>query len=105
MNAVEFIERIADELGIQTHIIKQGNNEGVHLLIYENGLSITSKTDKNIFISYQTYQNELDGQLVQPSEKLLKLIIDAYKNARLEIYNFNEQRRILQIQDWELGND
>lgn len=102
MNSVEFIERIANELGIQAHIIK--GNEGNYLLVYENGLSITSKTDNNIFISYQTYENEYNGQLVQPSEKLLKLVIDAYKNARTEIYNFCEQRRLAQIENWGLND-
>lgn len=102
MNAVEFIERISNELDIPIHTIKQQHSDGIFVFINENGLSCITRTDNNVFISYQD-DDGLNGQLVQANEELLEMVINAYKTARIELAKFNEQRRILQIEDWGLG--
>lgn len=103
MNAVEFIERIANELGIKIHTSKQQYNDGIFVFITENGLSCITRTDNNVFISYQD-DDGLNGQLVQANEELLEMVIDAYKTARIELANFNEARRIAQIENWGLND-
>lgn len=102
--AQKFILEIANALEIKPVISSTKTSNKVNfIIIAENGLNVISHPDADemILITYQPPFNTNTGEIISHSaivSSVLKyLVINAYKNARLEIEKLREIKREQQI--------
>ncbi|MFL9600059.1 hypothetical protein ACKC5Q_05110 [Aeromonas dhakensis] len=84
MKADQFIKEISKALGIPVQ--KSGSADPIYF-IHENGLSVFDAGHK-VSICYQpNTEDQATTNTLFPNQDLKMAVIDAYKNARIEIAN------------------